>query len=178
MDSNLPTKKILGVIVILNVVALASYFYLFSDIKSKNEATSVLENILDGQIGRESELKLVGSNLKRTEKERAVIDSYFVQKGKSEVAGFVEVLESLAELAGVSLKVNSILLKKEDASDIVEEMKLELEISSYWEEANYFLGLLELLPYKITFNKAYIEKSKDSQWKSVFNIKVLKLSDN
>ena len=176
METNLPTKKILGVIVVLNVVVLTAYFYLFSTIKSKNESTSVLENVLGSQISRESELKLVGTSLRETEKERALINSYFVQEGKGEVAGFVEFVESIAKSAGVSLSVSSILLKKQEDFSITEKMNLGLEVEGSWTDTIYFLELLELLPYKVSFDRSYIEKIEDSSlWGSTFNISVLKL---
>ena len=179
MKTNFPSKKIFVVVLILNVVAISSYAYLFFDIKSKNEATSVLENVLNGQVSREAELRLVGDSLKETEKERALLNSYFVQKGKGGVADFVEVVEGLAGLSGVSLDVNSILLKKKEELSVVEKMNLGLEAKGSWSEIIYFLGLLETLPYKISFNRVYVEKIKDSSlWSGVFNIGVSKLSDN
>ena len=179
MKTNLPTKKILGTVIILNVVALTAYFYVFSFIKSKNESTSVSENVLSSQISRESELKLVGASLKRTEKERALIESYFVQEGKGEIADFVEVVESMSRLAGVSMSVSSILLKNQEEDNVVEELNLGLEVKGSWAKTVYFLEFLEALPYKLSFNRFYIEKIEDSSlWESTFNISVLKLSDN
>ncbi len=179
MRTNFPSKKIFIIMLILNILAVFSYFYLFSNIKNRSEATSVLENVLGGQASREAELKLAGISLKKTVEERALIDSYFVQEGKVGIANFVEGVENIAELAGVSLSVNSILLKKEEDLSVVENMNLGLRVEGSWSEITYFLGFLESLPYKISFSRVYIEKDEESSlWNGVFDISVLKLSNN
>jgi len=179
MKTNFPTKKILIIFLILNTIVLSAYFYLFSVIKSKNEAVSILENVLGGQVSREGELKLIGSSLGKTEEERVLIDSFFVKEGKSGVADFVEVVEEIANLSHVSLVIKSILIKKQENLSVVENINLGLGVKGSWSESVYFLKLLELIPYKVSFESVYFEKNKENlMWNVNLNIKVLKLSDN
>lgn len=180
------TKKIFMTIIVLNILAILAYSSMFLGLKKKNETHSVLMNELSGQNSRETQLRLVDNNLGETEMERRKLNSYLVHDGDSGVAEFMDDIENVSNLANISMEVNSILLKNqgyEEEKGIVEDMKLNLKAEGDWYDIIYFLRLVELMPYKISFDRVYLEKKdilseKSSQWTALFNINVLKLSNN
>lgn len=176
------TKKIFFIVFLINTIALIGYVFLFDKVRGKNEEVYILSEDLNNKMIEESELKLISDNLKETITEREKINSYFVQQGKGGVAKFVEDIENISDLAGVSLKVNSIILKQEEdeKEDIIEGMKLSLITKGDWNELILFLEFLSSSPYNIFIDKVYFEKIIDEnsrQWEGLFNLTVFKLSD-
>jgi len=179
-------KKILIIIVVLCLLSLAVYFLLLKDIQKQNEISFDLIEKLNMQTRRDAELRFIGDNLSSTQTERYKINSYFISAEESGIVDFIEMVESLGNHSGISLEVNSILLKenssKSNPPDLIEDMKLGLKIGGDWSNIIYFLEMLDLAPYKISFDKVYIEKNDDKikkdkldeNWIGIINLSVLK----
>ncbi len=183
----LSSKKILIIIFVLNIMALSVYIFSFINIKNNNENHYTLKRELNSQIEEEKELKIVDSNLDGTEEERKKINSFFVGDDKSSVVKFMEDIEDLGDFVNVSLKTKSISLKEiereKNSTSVLTDMKLNLNTEGEWSDTVYFIELLRLMPYKISFSNIYLEKKNEDSdgkggfWSGSFNINVLKLTE-
>ncbi|MDD2935407.1 MAG: hypothetical protein PHX25_02945 [Candidatus Pacebacteria bacterium] len=177
--------KILLVVIIANVVVLASMIFFYSMIKKTNQDIFDLETELLSWRKIQTESSLINDNLDETAKERYKINTYLVKGDKVGVANFIENLENIGKVSGVVVDVSGLFLKdsgEKNTEKIIEvgSMGLNLKITGEWEKVIHFLKLLEVAPYKITFEKVYFEKNsaKDSiDWDGSFNINVVKLSE-
>lgn len=177
--------KILFAVIIANVVVLASMIFFYSMIKKTNQDIFDLETELLSWRKKQTESSLINDNLEDTAQERYKINAYFVRGNKVGVANFIESLENMGKISGVVVDVSGLFLKDSDEKKLEEmnevgSMGLNLKITGEWGNVVHFLKLLETAPYKISFEKIYLEKNsaKDSvDWDGSFNINVMKLSE-
>ncbi|AKM84008.1 TPA: hypothetical protein DCZ46_01600 [Candidatus Campbellbacteria bacterium] len=177
--------KMLLVVIIANVIVLASMIFFYSMIKKTNQDIFDLETELLDWRKKQTESSLINDNLDDTARERYKINAYFVKGDKVGVANFIENLENIGKVSEVTVDVSGLFLKDSDKTnteEIVEvgSMGLNLKIMGKWENVIHFLKLLEVAPYRITFEKVYLEKNSAENsvdWNGAFNINVMKLSE-
>ncbi|OGD68086.1 hypothetical protein A3E89_00785 [Candidatus Campbellbacteria bacterium RIFCSPHIGHO2_12_FULL_35_10] len=174
--------KTLIALIILNLILFSVCAFFFFLIKSTNEKAFALEGEFSKISKQDMELKFIDENLDETEEQRQKINSYFVKRGNAGVAEFMENIERIAKSSGVALDVNGLFLNDQNANKEtgkkVSEIKLVLKTEGDWSNTVYFLKLLKMSPYSVSFDRVSFEKDtdKDSKsWSGTFGIKVLKL---
>lgn len=178
------TKKLLIAVIVLNILAITGYYFMFDGLKQKNEDASVLIKNLDIKAQEEGDLKFIDENLKSTELERGQLNSYFVQGDEIGVASFIEEIEGVGDFTNTMVDVNSILIKDIDGTNgVVQDMKLSLAVEGKWQNVLYTIEMLESMPYKISFDRIFIEKDGNELeptdiWSGILNINILKLGNN
>ena len=164
--------KILILVIICNVAAVAGYYFLFQNIKNMTkEATGLISTIDFGQK-KNSHLSSLRSVVKDTEKGRQQLEALLLSKD-AEVA-FIERIEDLAKNSGLTSKTNAV--SSVSAEGAVKKLQIQEEVSGSWNNVMYFLNQVENLPYNIRLANVSFKKSTDSKsgstWTAVFDISV------
>ncbi len=175
-------KRILIVVLILNLLAIGLHIYLSMNVNQKINELSSSNIALKKMIEKEAILKIVSGNINNTLEERERTDSYFVGSKKGDVVNFVEKLESLVSQDDLDLEVNSIILDQNDENEI-QKMKISLSVGGRWSDIIYFLTLLENIPYKIEFSQIGVGRDigslekRVSKWSASVVFNVLKFKE-
>ncbi|MFA5888901.1 MAG: hypothetical protein WCW47_02675 [Candidatus Paceibacterota bacterium] len=187
MYSNKLLKIILAILSLLVVVVFLICYFVYEDIRHKNENYHTLLYNLSFRNDKQNYLtyaqKTIGSlslDINRMD------DSIISKKGEVE---FIENLESVARGSGLSIEINSLILNNNSnlASSSIDILKIKAKTKGSWSASYTFLTRLELLPFKLRVNKfglVSIDKEVTSTeirmavssgiWQSEFEIDVLK----
>ncbi|MFC1802020.1 hypothetical protein ACFLY7_01085 [Patescibacteria group bacterium] len=182
-------KRIFLIMLFLNMLAIAGYTLFLIEIQGKSQNIASILGKMRTQNEKDVELKIIDRNLRETKVDRARINKYFISEdGQEGVVGFIEDIEGLSESIGLSIDVNSLVLREKEGIQISKKriqkssldiLRLNFSISGSWNKVVKFLGMLELVPVKINLSKAYFEKSTREDeveiWNGRFEIDVLKL---
>lgn len=183
------TKKIIIVLIIMNLVIFSSYFYLFANIKRINETVSARSIQSESEIKKDERLRSIKNLMDDTKKEREQIANLFVQPANP--VDFIEMVESLGKIANVRLEVQSVgidaLKNKIDSS--TESFRLSLKTEGLWANTFHLLSLLESMPFKVSFDNVNLEKISETSnlvgnkekssiyWIGAFDFSVLKIKN-
>ncbi|MEI6843233.1 MAG: hypothetical protein WCK48_01860 [bacterium] len=179
-------KNILIFEIILMIVIFVSYYFVFLDIKSKNENTSVLRNNLSYQIGKQQYMAEMQKTIKNSNSDISQISSMIVSKD-GDVA-FIESLENSARKNGLDIKIDSLTF--DDNANLsaggLTSLRVKATIKGSWLGTFTFMNELESMIYKVrvdTFALMYNTDAdpsltkkgvKSTVWQSIFEIHVLK----
>lgn len=185
----LKTKKIILVLIFLNLIAYGFCFYLFTEIKNIERAASESGTKIEFNIKKNTSLRSVKNIMNDTKKEREQLSRLFIQPDGT--IDFIETVESFGKIAGVKIEIESVnieFLKNKKASS-TEKFKISLKTEGEWSNTIHFLSILETAPYQISFDDIKLDKistesipdSKEekgaSYWRGGFVFGVLKMKN-
>ncbi len=183
------SKKILGVLLLLNIVAVAGCFFMFYIISETNGKISAMTSEVDFYLEQEETVSSLDSLLKDVSLQAEKMTSYFVSSDG--IVDFIEEVENLASENDLSFDVSSVEISP-GSDDFVETLIVKVDARGSWEDMYYFLAALEYLPFKLnikTINLMEIQPSLRTEvssedgnsvvvegglWRAVFDIEVLK----
>lgn len=177
-----PAKRaffILLCFAIVDIAALGVYVSLFIAVKEKNERIAASEENIKAIADKDSNLRSVKNLVLDTSETRAKINTFMIPQGGE--VDFLEEIEALGRIAGVSLEVVSVENEDgviESAADL-DSFRLHLEATGGWNSVYRFLRLLEELPVRSVISQArmeYIEGEKGigSYWRAEVHFRALK----
>ena len=163
------------------------YYFLYNDIKDKNQNISMLENGLSSQVNKQQLTNSMQSILKNSDADIAKVNSSMVASD-GDVA-FIENLESIAQNNNLKVGIESLVFQDDPSlgSSTLTFFNVRGKIIGGWTGTYLFLSQLESLPFKIKINRFAFTNSSDTgsvdgkktgttgnSWESVFEISVLK----
>ncbi|HEY4493568.1 MAG TPA: hypothetical protein VJB98_03040 [Candidatus Paceibacterota bacterium] len=144
-------KGSLTILTLSSAILLSAWVYLFMYINRQSADLSGQYEALAQENEKETTVKALSRDLRETEEARVVLDSFIVRQGQE--AEFLERVEGLAAKATVVLKV----FKFETRED---SLYLNFQSSGSFQSNYYFLGLLESVPYNLSFGQVSLEKEE------------------
>lgn len=172
-------KIILTLLSLAVFIVCIIYYFLYKDIKSKNEHISLITNKVLFQSDEQNYLLSTQKVIQSISSDIDHINNSVIQKGGD--VKFIEGLESLARRSGLSISIDSLtILDNPDlASSSIKTLQIRAKTSGSWFGNYKFLSELEAMPVKIRVNKFDIAKMDEedvsnSPWQSTFEINVLK----
>jgi len=185
MRSKTKTKQIFETVMVMTIIALIAYIVLFIQIKEKNEIVSALTNEAESIVQKETKLRSVKNLVRDIERERNIIDSYFITDDN--IVDFIEIIENLGKKNGLSIEITSVKVDNID-SDIEKKIKMgellrvNFKTKGHFSELFQLLSVLENLPFKIDllnidFSKSAGVLNRDKNinlWSGFFSITVIK----
>lgn len=175
-------KTYLVVLVILNLLVVGFYLFFLNSIKGRMLETALLREELNLEVLKEDRLKSTKGLALETESQRESLDRYLI--GKDSIVDFIKEVEGLGALSGVDLEVNSVGVEGFEIVDgtenkTIELLNLDLSTEGSWRETFYLVSLLESLPYKVSFNRLFLNKDSGfeggSLWNGTIGLSVLKI---
>ena len=167
-------RRLVFVMVVLNIIALACYLFVFIEVKRKNEHVSSLANEIEVKSTAESVEHSAKALVAETASLRSKLQGFVV--GSEDAVSFIEMLEVTARDIGAEVTINSVTPGNLDNPSI-ESLRLVLKIEGTWSEVIQYLGLLELLPFQSTVEEVTVsllgERSSDP-WRADATLVVLK----
>ncbi|MEK7575484.1 MAG: hypothetical protein AAB491_00145 [Patescibacteria group bacterium] len=152
--------------IILNVILLSFWGYLYVKMKEKGDyifntkkEIVIIENNLNN-------IKLLEDFLGDITKEKEIIDAVFLESDRDEkIINFIQYLESLAEVANVSLELSG------------DVPKFDLKIKGELENIIKFTKFLDNMNYWISYDKANLQRIENGAdvrvlWQADLNIVV------
>jgi len=135
---------------VINMALIGAYSFLFYSIKTKSEEASTLSHDLNAQHANEADLTLLRHTVNDMKDDQIKLQSYFVKS--STINTFFDSLESLGKESNTDMKL----------SGLVERANvLGIDISAHgtFNDIYYLVRLIEYLPYRIEFKKAYFNRT-------------------
>jgi len=176
------TKNIIIVLIIVNLFLIWIYWFVSQKVSENTKRISDLSEELDLQLTREKQLKSFNDIVGDTTADRNKLDSYFVSP--EGIVTFIEEIEGLALLAGLSVDIASVdvdeYFDSDKKSEIIESLNLGINTFGNWSDNFYFLNLLEGMPLNISVTRLNFDirknvVSKTLDWQGVIGLSVLKL---
>lgn len=169
------SKKILILIIVCDLVALAGYYFLFQYIKTQSGVTSSLTGTIDLSQQKNSHINSLRSMVKDTEIDRGKLTTFFLASD-AEVT-FIEKMEDLAKGSGLEANVNNVSSVPTDVS-VVKVFQMQLATTGSWSSTLYFLSQVENLPYDVRVRAVSLSKAPSSgkavsSWSAAFDVSVV-----
>ncbi|MFC1732246.1 hypothetical protein ACFL6I_18215 [candidate division KSB1 bacterium] len=160
----------LGVFVLLGI-----YSTLFIVIKNKNNQISALQNQVDIEVLKDQRLHSTKQLMADLGEGIEQIDAYFVSEDG--VVDFLESLEALGEVSGVSVGVNSVSVDEStDGGLPYELLRIDFVARGLWKNVVQLISLLETFPLGIAIERMQFERlPNSSHWQVNTSFTVLKL---
>jgi len=140
------TKQLLIIMLVINAALIGAYGFLFYSIKTKSEEASTLSHDLNAQRANEEDLALLRHAVNDMEDDRVKLESYFVKS--STINTFFESIESLGEESGTDMRLSGLV----ERGNV---LGIDVSARGKFEDIYYLVKLIEYLPYRIEFKKAY-----------------------
>jgi hypothetical protein len=176
------TLVVLGIIVL---GFLGIYYFVYRDIKTKNEHISSLTQQLDFQSGRQEYLLSTQRMIQNLNSDMEKINNSII--GTDGDVTFIEDLENRAKNNGLEIEIESLAVEEDKAFSAsgVTTLKLKAKTKGNWSGTYTFLSTLESLPFKIKVNNFALKNDTSSLspegvqvyspiWQSSFEITALK----
>ncbi len=143
-------KQLLITILVINLALIGAYGFLFYSIKTKSEEASTLSYDLNAQHANEADLTLLRHTVSDMKDDQVKLQSYFVRS--STINTFFDSLESLGKESNTDMKLSGLI----ERPNI-----LGIDISTHGtlNDIYYLVRLIEYLPYRIEFKKAYFNSA-------------------
>lgn len=180
-------KKTLVVLGIVILGLFVGFYFVFMDIKHKNEHISVLSQSLSSDVNRQEFLAILRKNISSADLDlKRVNESIIPSDGDVK---FIEHLESLAKKNNLTIDIRSLVFDGVPpvASSTVTTFKISAEIAGSWSGVYKFLVEMESQPVKIKMNSFSMASTEGevpfdskstsksgNEWKSTFEIVALK----
>lgn len=161
-----------AMILLVVVVLSLALFCLLSKIDEKDKAIGKIKNSLASCEERIRNSKDLKKGLKESEGSLAKIESVFFSK--ESVLDFIRRMEYLAQKSKIELSLQSVNFSEDNNKKPV----INLTLVGQFADIYYYLSLLENDYYRISIEKAYIQKiidkkSEADNWESGLEIKLL-----
>lgn len=177
-------KKILSILSLVVALLFVGYYFLYKDIKTKNQKISYLENEISLQSGRQEYLVSTEKLIESLSADISDIDTSIVAKDAD--VNFIENLEAIAKNNNLSIDIDSLGIEDlpGQKSNDISTLKVRARATGPWKGTYAFFAELESLPFKVKINKyslsnvssdTGVDAKKVGQiWQSTFEIVVLK----
>ncbi len=156
------------------------YGYVIYIVFDTNREVGVLEESVNIEARREEHLRSLKNVLLDTESERAKLNELFL--ADNNIVQFIERIERLGLLTGVSLDTRSVGIQKAGGDgDVYEWLKISVSVRGSWSELYHFLSLIENLPVAVFLDKArfnYSTGADVSEWGGTFDLRVAKQKES
>lgn len=185
MEHKKPSKKILYILGLSVAGLFVIYYFVFSDIKAKNEHISALGHELSLQTSKREYMLSIQKIVSDAGSDIALVDNSII-KSDGDVS-FIENLESIAKNNGLSITIDSLVFENDPALDKagITIFKVKAKTSGSWIGTYKFLSQIESLPLKIKISNfgfmsdtsggtSGTSKSSSGLWQSSFEIHILK----
>lgn len=187
MHDNKSLKITLSVMLLLMVVIFVMYYFLFQDIRYKNQNYQSILRDLSFQNDKQNYLASKQKAIDSVSAETSRVEEIIVSKD-GDVA-FIENLESMARENGLSIEISSLSLdnKLDLASSSISVLNIKAKTAGTWLGNYIFLSRLESMPFKTKINAINLSNISNDEisgldratvaggvWHGVFDIDVLK----
>ncbi len=182
MFSNSNFKKISIFLSIIVILIFVSYYFLYLDIKKRNEHISFLTNSLLAQQEEEKYALSTEKAVQSFSSDIELINSSIVPSSGD--IKFIEDLEEMARKDGLILQIESLSLEDNNRLTVggLTLFKIKAKALGSWTATYKFLDRLESLPFKTRiFQFAFLGQETDGgnrikkvEWQSAFEFYVLK----
>jgi hypothetical protein len=158
------------------VFSIAAYtlFYLYIDNKEENAIAIVAE--IEQYKQQNAQMNSLAAMVRDTEEGGERLASFFVDGER--IIEFLETIESLADIAGVEIDVQSIN-ETETSFDGIKNLELNIDFSGSWVRVHHFLVLIESIPIKLTSERLSLSEAQDpdagSSWKGSLFFRTLQV---
>ncbi len=185
MNQPRPFKKIIVILTVVSLLLFVAMYFVYAEIRSKNEKVSAVEQDLSQKNTRYEYLVYMQKLVKDIENDIKKIDDSIVPKSGD--VGFIEKIESLAKNQGLSISIESLNLTSDPKAESspVATLKIKATVDGAWSNIYLFASEIESLPIKIKVNRFSL-KNKDEipadkskmgglgkDWRGSFEISVL-----
>lgn len=181
MEHKITSKKIIYFLILVVLCLCGVYYFVFSDIKSKNENISKLSNELSFQMKTYEYMAEMQRAVNDADEDITLVDNSIIPADGD--VEFIENLELIAKNNGLTITIDSLVFEEEasvkDASMTV--LKVKAKTEGGWTGTYKFLSQIESMPLKIKINNFGLVTDKgdevektSSPWKSSFEILLLK----
>ncbi len=185
MNQPRPFKKIIIVLSIICLSLFAIMYFVYAEIRSKNQKVSSVQQDLSQKNTRYDYLVSMQKTVMDIEMDIKKINDSIIPKS-GDVA-FIEKIESLAKNRDLNIQIESLNLVSDPkaGSSTVATLKIKASVDGVWSNMYLFASELESLPVKIKVNKFSLsnkdkipsDKTKiaelGKEWKGSFEISVL-----
>lgn len=169
------SKELLAITLLLNIAAIGWCYFLFAEIKEKNEHLSELTNRIEAETSEESALNYKKNLAVETAALREKLLSFTLAKGGA--ISFIEFLEATGNDVDARTSIESVSTKDHAQLSNIEELRLTLKVTGSWSAIVRFLGLLEVLPYETALEQVAVSKMEfpdEGPWRADIFLTVLK----
>ncbi len=167
--------------VVVFLAAAAGYAFLYTRVTAQASEERALAAAAGEASAQDDRSRAAAQLLDAVADDRAAVTAYVI--AKDDVAHFIGIIEALGGKSDTEVTVLSVAIA--DGSELTRHEMLRLTFSSEGSFAGVsrVLALLEALPYPITIEQAYLERSgaassnkkgADRSWTGSFTITVLK----
>lgn len=132
--------------VVVNALLISAYAFLFYSIKTKSEDASTLSHNLDTRRKSEEDITLLRHAVNDMKEDREKLDSYYVRS--STINTFFDTLESLGKESKTDMKLSGLVERGNT-------LGIDVSARGTLDDIYYLVRLIEYLPYRIEFKKAY-----------------------
>lgn len=179
-------KKILVALGILILIIFTSYYFIYREVRFRDETYQTLLRDLSFQDAKQEYLISTQKTIDGLMLDiNHINDSVVSKDGDVE---FIETLEAIAKESGLSIEIDSLVLSNDPTltPHSVDVLKIRAKTRGSWEGSYLFLSRLESLPLKLKIDSFGLSNIlvdvvlsnkkvvKRSVWQSVFEISVLK----
>ncbi len=188
ISENIDRSKSFKIVIFLLGFVILTFFichyFLYKDIKTRNEHASLLEHELSLEEGKQEYLSLTDRLLQNIQSDIDNINNSIIPADGD--IHFIEDLEILAKNNGLKIDIDSLIIEEDSSlsSSKATTLKIKAKTSGPWSGTYAFLANLESLPIKIKLNGFSLaaaqsdtgdgKKSSASIWQSSFEIVLLK----
>ncbi len=158
MEETSRLNKYLVALVVADLLLAILFLYILLDFK--NSRLAEVGDLNTELISLQSTDKMTSTINWTIKKNKGLIDRlnfYFITKETT--ANFIEELESIALRSGVTFKLNSLSIGKEEKiTNKPSYLKLTMRFDGSFSNVHHFLTILENLPYRVRFNSINIAR--------------------
>jgi organic radical activating enzyme len=176
-------KKILVILSLVSLLLFVAIYYVYRDIRIKNETILTVEQDLFSKNTRHEYLTSLQKLFESIEPKINKVESTIVPSG-GEVA-FIEDLEALARGLNIDITIDSLNLATDPkiASSTLSTLRVRAKYSGAWSNMYRFISEIESLKNKIKINRITLSNQEEltatrsanthKNWQGVFEISVL-----
>ena len=148
MNKSNSLKKILIFLGLVAVVFLVIYYFVYIDIKTKNEKISQLEDSLSQQDDKQGYILSTKRTIQSLSDDLAEVNNSIV--GSDGDVKFIESLETLARRNGLGIEIQSLVFDDGTLnSSEITVLNIKAKTTGSWAGMYAFLANIESLPLKI-----------------------------
>jgi len=162
--------------IIFFLLSCLVFILLYKNIQNNNQIFEEAERQWQIETSKQDETKSLDRLLKMVERERALLNTHFIQS--SDVVPFLDTVEKLASQVNAKAKITLVDISPEGLS-----LSVEIKATGIFESLYKFLTLLENSPYQLEFTLMDMRKvDKETvsseniqreEWSVVFRLKLL-----
>lgn len=162
--------------IIFFLLSFFAFILLYKNIQNNNQIFEKAEAQWQMETSKKDEIESLNRSLKMLEKERALLDTHFIQS--SDVVPFLDTVEKLAPQVNAKAEVTLVDISPDNIS-----LSVGVKATGTFESLYKFLTLLENSPYQLEFTSMDIKKvdegtvssgnAQAGKWSAVFKIRLL-----